>query len=167
MLTAHLDGFLGEQLGQPAEVFGKAAVMQIANGGQTVPRFNKYCGVAEWTNALFLWVNLDGAAYANTFSQRGKQVMWFGGSRMAAESRLVQRLYAAGVGAGAGGGDEVLLFVRTDGQPYTCLGRLKCVAADLAAQPIAIKWELLDHERLLLGQGQGSALFKEIAEAAA
>ncbi len=56
--------------------------MQIANGG-VLPSFSKYSGVLEWSNCIFLWVNLEGASgYDNNFSQDGRFVTWFGGSRM-------------------------------------------------------------------------------------
>ena len=70
------------RLCEPVESYGKAAVMALANKGQ-LPRFSKYSGALEWANCLFLWVNLGGASgYANAFSEGGRYMMWFGGSRM-------------------------------------------------------------------------------------
>lgn len=96
-----------DRLAQPIEEFGKAAVMALsvcgANGlsrsTQTSVRFNKFSGVAEWQNALFLWVNLPSEGtlgqFDNAFSAGGRHMMWFGGSTMHAESRVVQRLIHA------------------------------------------------------------------------
>ena len=46
-----------QHLAEPHTHFGKAAIMTAANHGKAVS-FNKYSGVAEWKNALFLWVNI-------------------------------------------------------------------------------------------------------------
>ena len=63
--------------------FGKAHVVALANGGQ-LPRFSKYSGVLEWSNAVFLWVNVvdEGGSYKNEFLHGGKTLVWFGGSRL-------------------------------------------------------------------------------------
>jgi hypothetical protein len=74
--------FLHTYLGKPVEQFGKAAVMSMSNGG-SLPRFSKYSGVVEWRNAVYLWVNIGGkTGYRNSFSEEGRFIMWFGGSRM-------------------------------------------------------------------------------------
>lgn len=161
-----------KQLAQPCEVFGKAAIMSLSvledvGKSQRSPtahavRFNKFSGVAEWTNSLFLWVNIAGCGvYDNTFSNEGRHMMWYGGSKMDAESRIVQRLiHPSNQYHDAQGGPMVksehaaedshtiLLFVRLEGEGYACLGRCQYVAVDLATHPIAIKWNLLDYEHL-------------------
>jgi hypothetical protein len=43
---------------------------------------------------------------------------------------------------------EVLLFVRIEGEPYTCLGRVQYVDVDLMALPIAFRMHLLDFHTL-------------------
>ena len=43
--------------------------------------------------------------------------------------------------------DSVLLFVRIEGEPYCCLGRLVYVGVDLTCSPIAMKWELKDFDK--------------------
>jgi hypothetical protein len=68
----------------PVEDYGKAAVMALSNGG-ALPRFSKYAGAVEWRNSVYLWVNIGGSAgsdYVNTFSEGGRHMMWYGGSRM-------------------------------------------------------------------------------------
>lgn len=56
----------------------------FAGSEEDVPKFNKYSGVAEWNNAVFLWVNVDGNTYGNSFYSEGRYITWFGGNRMAA-----------------------------------------------------------------------------------
>jgi hypothetical protein len=83
--------FLQSYLCKPVEQFGKAAVMSMSNGGST-PRFSKYSGVVEWRNAVYLWVNIGGkTGYRNSFSEGGRFIMWFGGSRMHAGGRSAHR----------------------------------------------------------------------------
>jgi hypothetical protein len=87
-LTANVHYFLGgdaavpHRLCVPVERYGKAEVMQLSNGG-VLPRFSKYCGAVEWRNCVYIWVNVGGSSgYSNAFSEEGRHMMWFGGSRM-------------------------------------------------------------------------------------
>lgn len=62
--------------------YGKAAVMALSNFGK-LPRFSKYAGALEWRNCVYLWINLGGkSGYTNSFSEQGRHIMWFGGSKM-------------------------------------------------------------------------------------
>jgi len=131
--------------------FGKAAIMAASNKG-AVPKFSKYSGVAEWKNCIFLWVNIGGSGYANTFSEQGRLMTWFGGSRMHAESDVTKRLLKAG-----GEGECAVLFVRLEGEPYACLGRCRPKNSDVSKQPITILWELLDFDKI-----KASSNFKRI-----
>jgi hypothetical protein len=82
--------FFDEFLCKPVSEYGKAAVMQLSNFGK-VPKFNKYPGVIEWANCLYLWVNIGGkTGYVNNFSESGKYMMWYGGSKMKAGKSLYQ-----------------------------------------------------------------------------
>lgn len=58
------------------------------------------------------------------------------------ESPLLRRLLSRGA--------VVLLFVRVEGgrEGYTPFGRLQAHSCDVAAQPVAVLWELLDHAQL-------------------
>jgi len=70
------------RLCQPIEDYGKAAIMALSNYGKP-PRFSKYVGALEWKNCVYLWVNLGGkSGYSNAFSEQGRHIMWFGGSKM-------------------------------------------------------------------------------------
>lgn len=50
----------------------------------SAPKFNKYSGVAEWSNCMFLWVNIaaKGGEYLNDFLDDGRFITWYGGSKM-------------------------------------------------------------------------------------
>ena len=50
---------------------GKASVVTTASNNPHIS-FNKYSGVLEWENCLFLWVNLGGV---NTFVEKGRKVI--------------------------------------------------------------------------------------------
>lgn len=155
-------------LAVPLESYGKAAFMTVASGtNNNNVRFNKYSGVAEWRNALFLWVNIGGSTgYRNTFSDDGAYMMWYGGSAMHKESRVVSRLIhlnnrsVSNVKSEDDFSDEnnsaaihsnehiIILIVRMEGEGYACLGRCQYVAVDLDKSPIEIKWRLQDHDKL-------------------
>lgn len=53
--------------------------------------------------------------------------------------------------------EPVLLFARLEGEGYCCLGRVLWVAADLHAQPVKFKWELMDYAAF-----QGSPQFQRM-----
>lgn len=93
IINANKRLFLESYLCKPVDQFGKAAVMSMSNGG-TPPRFSKYSGVVEWRNAVYLWVNIGGkTGYHNTFSEGGRFIMWYGGSRMHAGECCVQNFF--------------------------------------------------------------------------
>lgn len=123
--------------------FGKAAIMAASYFG-TAPKFSKYSGVVEWKNCVYLWVNIGvpGGDYNNSFSEGGRYITWFGGSRMHADTPVTQRLL------NGGGSETVLLWVRLEKEPYTCLGPVKVVESDVEVHPITMKWELLLYEPL-------------------
>ena len=126
--------------------------MFLSNYRRAVPRFNKYPGAVEWSNCVFLWVNIAiGSQYTNAFSAEGRHMMWYGGSKMhkgehavmhynvsqmlshapicrLLDSKVIKRLVAMaapvadGVDVLPSSGDCCLLFVRFEGAPYACLG---------------------------------------------
>ncbi len=82
-LNADLDYWLQTHLCSPVEEYGKAAVMKLSTLTKVEPKFNKYPGVIEWKNCIYLWVNVGGSTgYTNTFSEGGRYMMWYGGSKM-------------------------------------------------------------------------------------
>jgi hypothetical protein len=91
-LHANLSLFTGQDdLGSKQSETGKLHVVLKANNG-IAPRFSKYSGVLEWLNCTFLWVNLhckSPGQYDNQFLDRGKEFVWFGGSRMTQGCRQV------------------------------------------------------------------------------
>ena len=156
-INAELNDILSSGLGQHVTEYGKAAVMALCNNG-SVPRFSKYSGVVEWKNAVFLWVNLgqDKSQYPNTFSEQGKYITWFGGSKMHEESEVIKRLIKIGQNSYKGD-DKIILFVRKEGENYVCLGRLVHVDYNLDVSPVTFRWQLLDYDSL-----KGIDYFKSI-----
>ena len=57
----------------------------------------------------------------------------------------------------------ILLFVRVEGEPYACLGRLRAANCTLDRNPVMIEWELLDYDALI--GGTNSDVFKGLLEA--
>jgi len=156
-INAQLSDVTSKGLGQHVSEYGKGAVMAMCNNG-SVPRFSKYSGVVEWKNAVFLWVNLgqDKSQYPNTFSEQGKYITWFGGSKMHEESEVIKRLIKIGQ-TSYKGDDQIILFVRKEGENYVCLGRLVHVDYNLDVSPVTFRWQLLDYESL-----KGIDYFKSI-----
>jgi hypothetical protein len=98
-------------LGMPMALTGKAHVMQetvrrAVASSQSDPihsakvSFNKYSGVQAWgNNVFFLWINL-GAPHSdvrNEFLHQGRQVTWYGGSRMHDATNVIVQLVRAGL----------------------------------------------------------------------
>ena len=132
-------------LGIPIDEYGKAAVMKMSlypTENAKCPRFNKYSGVAEFTNCVYLWVTYaqTKGKYENKFFSDGRAMLWFGGSKMNPESRVIRRLLSADA--------VVLLFVRADGENYIPLGLVRALSCNIASLPISVTWELLHFERL-------------------
>lgn len=114
--------------------------------------FNKYCGVQEWKNAIFLWVNLGNKdnPVVNDFLEDGKQITWFGGSRMFDDSPVIHKLIQLGKKAAASSGRIVLWcrkYQRDTKQftPYVCFGRLAYHSHEPESHPLAFVWDLLDY----------------------
>lgn len=55
--------------------------------------------------------------------------------------------------------DSIVLFVRIEGENYSCMGRVAYISHDLTTQPIEFEWELLDHQVV-----KEKPLFKRILE---
>jgi hypothetical protein len=117
--------------------------------------FNKYCGVQEWNNAIFLWVNLGGkdGTVVNEFLDGGSQITWFGGSRMQDDTPVVQRLLTLGRQASSSSSGIILWCRRYEKEkktfsPYVCLGRLAYHSHVPGSYPLSFVWTLLDHSAL-------------------
>lgn len=170
---------LAEYLGKPVPYTGKQCVIDLMSpaneDGQGPVKFSKYAGVVEWQNCVVLWVNADGHDYENLFLGNGRQMTWFAGSRVTAETPVMLRLLAAGRmrkeeerktreceiiqsrGAGSkpaeiredgGGQEDILLFCRRQGQPYVFMGRIWYVWYEVNRHPIKVLWELRDFEAI-------------------
>jgi hypothetical protein len=70
-----------------------------------------------------------------------------------ADSPVIRRMIKIGTGAAASplqpGEENIMLFVRIEGEPYVCLGRVALLGCDLQAHPVVFSWTLLDRDGLL------------------
>ena len=53
--------------------------------------------------------------------------------------------------------DEIILFVRIEGESYACMGRVAYISFNVDIQPIEFEWELLDYQQI-----KDKPLFKRI-----
>ena len=159
---------LGENglLGRMVEQFGKDYVInksfQVASTLQDQQRlsgtrlsFNKYCGIQEWGNAVFLWVNLGSKdnTVVNDFLDDGKKITWFGGSKMYDDSPVIQKLLKLGKDATKSESNIVLWIRRYDAKskkftPYICMGRLSYDSHMPGSHPLAFVCNLIDADLL-------------------
>lgn len=153
-------GLLGRMTEQPGKeyvinkAFELASSMEDQQSGTRLS-FNKYCGVQEWNNAVFLWVNLGSKdnTVVNDFLDDGKQITWFGGSRMYDDSPVIHKLLRLGKAASEKASNIVLWVRRYDADlkkftPYICLGRLSYHSHQPGSHPLAFVWTLIDAELL-------------------
>ena len=59
----------------------------------------------------------------------------------------------------SGDSDSIVLFVRIEGENYSCMGRVAYISHNLSTQPIEFEWELLDYQIV-----KEKTLFKRILE---
>lgn len=134
-----IPGILGIQLLSTGKAFViEESARRAVDKEVTNPiSFNKYCGAQEWGNAIYLWINFGfpGSEVVNTFDLKGRQVNWFGGSKMHDGSPLIQRLKDMGMEASQhqppkDSDRAVILWCRHYNvskkgfDPYVCFGRL-------------------------------------------
>lgn len=125
--------------------------------------FNKYCGVQEFKNAIFLWINLGSKdnPVVNDFLDDAQQVSWFGGSRMHDESPVIHKLLKLGQqhqhddkGGSEKPHSDIILWCRryqTDTKkftPYVCFGRLTYHSHVPQSHPLKFIWNLVDRDGL-------------------
>mmetsp|Transcript_14221 Transcript_14221/g.23554 ORF Transcript_14221/g.23554 Transcript_14221/m.23554 type:complete len:305 (-) Transcript_14221:144-1058(-) len=160
-------------LGRTMEKTGKAFVMHTSLGGLHVS-FNKYSGVQEWMNdAIYLWVNVGKKDddVVNDFLDNGRQISWFGGSRMHDETPTIQRLIRIGKDTKKDPDKGIVLWCRHYNtaaktyHPYTCLGRLSYESHVVGSRPLKFIWRLLDYDRLLQHEDENvQKRFQEIMD---
>lgn len=181
----HDDGG-GGLLGKMVERTGKECVVNASftlaasNGdkqrlGGATLSFNKYSGVQEWKNCVYLWVNLNTADSPNDFLDYGRQITWFGGSKMHDQSPAILSLLCLGKKRSS---DEckTTTTTKTSGNvmssetsnvvlwcrrytpqtktftPYVCFGRLGYRSHIPESRPLAFVWDLLDYDGLKFHQ---------------
>lgn len=138
-MTLNVGCLVQNLLGKPMEYTGKQFVMEesarLAVEGHDGGRisFNKYCGVQEWGNdCMFLWVNLGPpkSDVVNEFLDEGRQVTWFGGSRMHNETAAICKLKRVGSASNLLPENGIVLWCRQyipakkTFSSYVCMGRL-------------------------------------------
>lgn len=172
----------GGLLGKMVERTGKECVVNASfilaasNGdkqrlGGAKLSFNKYSGVQEWKNCVLLWVNLNTVDSPNDFLDNGRQMTWFGGSKMHDQSPAILSLLRLGrkksssdidhmttSGVMSSEMSSVVLWCRRytphtkTFTPYVCFGQLGYRSHIPESQPLAFVWDLLDYDRLKFHQ---------------
>ena len=177
----------GGLLGKMVERTGKECVVNASftlaasNGdkqrlGGTKLSFNKYSGVQEWKNCVYLWVNLNTADSPNDFLDNGRQITWFGGSKMHDQSPAILSLLRLGKKKSSDECKTTTTMTTTSGSvmssetsnvalwcrrytpqtktftPYVCFGRLGYRSHNRESRPLAFVWDLLDYDGLKFHQ---------------
>lgn len=154
-----VEAMLGRVMLQTGKAYCMEASAQVSvddYGGGAIS-FNKYSGVQEWGNdVLFLWINLDNpqAEVFNDFPKDGKQVTWFGGSRMHDQTAVIQKLIRVGKRDAPSDSSGIVLWCRRyepaikGFSPYVCLGRLTYESHEPGSSPLAFVWNLHDYDKL-------------------
>ena len=143
------------------EAFARAASAADRQRLEHAPTlsWNKYSGVQDWNNAIFLWVNLGTGDSPNEFLEERTQMTWFGGSRMHEASPVILKLLQYGRAATKKTRDEdvhgsVILWCRRHRPelkkftPYVCFGRLGYRSHVPESRPLSFVWDLLDYDRM-------------------
>jgi len=164
--SVRITGLLGVSLEGTGKEYVISKSFQIAGSsddkmrlGNDPPRlsFNKYSGVQEWKDCIFLWVNLGpkgpSNSVVNEFRDDGTKITWYGGSRMVDDTPIVQRLIQWGKEATESSSKIVLWCRQYDSihkrfHPYVCLGRLSYESHQPHSYPLAFVWSLLDAEQM-------------------
>jgi len=101
--SVNLGVVLEEKLGKMMEHTGKACVVDFMGNAtkntttsdaiRTIG-FNKMSGILEFKDVIVLWVNIGGKDndFDNQFFDGGREVSWFGGSRMHGETPVIKKL---------------------------------------------------------------------------
>ncbi|KAI9006400.1 hypothetical protein DFJ74DRAFT_389779 [Hyaloraphidium curvatum] len=125
-------------------------------------KFNKYSGIAEFTNAIVLFVNVpvDGSkgAFENKFQRDGGRVLidYFASDRMDEDTPVIARLRQRA--------DQVVLFMRpveagqTPGS-YYFMGRLEMEGEDIDARPMRFTFEITNAAEI---RAKGDPVAKEL-----
>jgi hypothetical protein len=74
------------------------------------------------------------------------------------EEYVSEQLVKCGYGdSNSSNTDEIILFVRIEGESYACMGRVAYISFNVDVQPIEFEWELLDYQQI-----KDKPLFKRI-----
>jgi hypothetical protein len=160
-LSINVPYIIEKFLGRTLTISGKMSVICSTLEGIDNVSFNICSGVLEWKNAIYLWVNLDSKkdeSVLNEFMEKGRQISWFGGSRMNEESSVIQRLLRLGKISDttrARERSQIVLWCRqfdhstNNFKPYICFGRLSYVSHQPDSHPLKFVWNLLDYDAMV------------------
>lgn len=99
----------------------------------------------EWKNAVFLWVNISSSnEFKNNVINEGTSITWYGGSRMTADTPLIQRLQRSNE---MNMEETIIMFIRFEKESYCCIGRLGFESCVLHTAPVQFIWRLKDIDR--------------------
>ena len=184
--VAYVENFLNtDVLGNPLKDFGKVAVITLAcvaaNGKSAIPKFNKFSGILQWKNCLFLWINVErkytagsiignagnGNSYDNEFdviSDTQCNLTWYGNNRMKLDSDLTKLIMKNKVDPIS---SKVLLFVRIVGENYAPFGLVQCLKYDIVNTPegeqLKFTFQLMQFESIYCKQYVRSILIENLA----
>ena len=174
------DAYLGRLV--PASLAGggfqaKASVIYEAcerPAGAALPRpkFNKYAGLQQYSNAFILFVNIgvrseDGLT--NSFGDDGGTITWFAAASATEQTPAILRLrhHATGHAYECADGSRVALapaavalVCRLPAAEYVWCGDLELVSMDPGSRPLGFVWRLKHAARL-----RGAAAFRALLQA--
>lgn len=118
------------------------------------PKFNKYAGIAEFRNAIVLFLNMQtdgtgGGSYDNKIfrDKSGRYLLdYYASEKQNTETPVIKRLRTKS--------DQVVLFARpvANGSPaeaYYFAGRMELDEEDTSRVPLLFRFEMLDAEGIL------------------
>jgi hypothetical protein len=131
--VCNLDVYSNYLAKQITPIGGQMKGACIHLGSPSKPSFNKYSGIVEWKNCVFLFVNIDSNNYKNQFKEG--VMTWFGQPSQTFDSPVIQRMLNPQT--------PILLFLRNVAEPYFYFGRVESVEST-DSTPIQLTLRLVD-----------------------
>lgn len=165
-LDADIPGLVSSCLGREVPRLGswKESCFRALAPKHGVVKFNKYSGIAEFRNAIVLFMNIQSdkkvrGQFENKFWKDDKgdwNVDYFASNKHHQETPVIVRLRNRS--------DPIVLFVRpveggSAGEAYYFAGRLELHSEDLDINPMMFQLKLIDGTKL---EKDGDAILKEL-----
>lgn len=111
--------------------------------GRREPTFNRMSGIQEWANAIFLFVNLDGVSYLNSFewSQADLLLSWFAQPTQSEDSPVIVSIISSE--------KPIFLFVKQTAE-YFSMGRLQYRSHQPSKRPMKFQFRISAASNLLV-----------------